>query len=51
MAVGDNYEKLAKLQAQLNQVTKELDDKTARWEYLSDTWIRVAGNPVEICYN
>ena len=33
---GDNYEKLAKLQAQLNQVTKELDDKTARWEYLSD---------------
>ncbi|MGL5104610.1 MAG: ABC transporter C-terminal domain-containing protein, partial [Limosilactobacillus fermentum] len=37
MAVnGDNYEKLAKLQAQLNQVTKELDDKTARWEYLSD---------------
>ena len=35
-ANGDNYEKLAKLQAQLNQVTKELDDKTARWEYLSD---------------
>lgn len=35
-ANGDNYGKLAKLQAQLNQVTKELDDKTARWEYLSD---------------
>nr|WP_054653046.1 ABC-F family ATP-binding cassette domain-containing protein [Limosilactobacillus equigenerosi] len=33
---GDNYEKLAKLQGQLNVVTKALDEKTARWEYLSE---------------
>lgn len=33
---GDNYEKLAKLQQELNQVNQELDEKTARWEYLSD---------------
>jgi ABC transport system ATP-binding/permease protein len=33
---GDNYEKLAELQAQLNQVNQEMDEKTVRWEYLSD---------------
>lgn len=33
---GDNYEKLAKLQKQLNDVQKQIDDKTARWEYLSN---------------
>lgn len=33
---GDNYEKLAKLQKQLNEVQKAIDDKTARWEYLSN---------------
>ncbi|WP_295731624.1 ABC-F family ATP-binding cassette domain-containing protein [uncultured Limosilactobacillus sp.] len=33
---GDNYEKLAKLQKQLNDIQKQIDDKTARWEYLSN---------------
>lgn len=33
---GDNYEKLAKLQKQLNDVQKQIDDKTKRWEYLSN---------------
>lgn len=33
---GDNYEKLARLQQELNEVVKTLDDKTARWEYLSE---------------
>lgn len=33
---GDNYEKLATLQKKLNQVKKEIDQKTARWEYLSN---------------
>ena len=33
---GDNYEKLAKLQKELNAVQKQIDDKTARWEYLSN---------------
>ena len=33
---GDNYEKLAKLQKQLNDVQKQIDDKTSRWEYLSN---------------
>lgn len=35
-ASGDNYEKLAKLQKQLNDVQKQIDDKTSRWEYLSN---------------
>ena len=35
-ASGDNYEKLAKLQKQLNDVTAKYDEKTARWEYLSE---------------
>lgn len=35
-ASGDNYEKLAKLQKQLNGVTAKYDEKTARWEYLSE---------------
>lgn len=35
-ASGDNYEKLAKLQKQLNEVTAKYDEKTARWEYLSE---------------
>lgn len=33
---GDNYEKLAKLQKQLNEVQQQIDEKTARWEYLSN---------------
>lgn len=33
---GDNYEKLARLQQELNEVVKELDEKTDRWEYLSE---------------
>lgn len=32
----DNYEKLARLQQELNEVVKTLDEKTARWEYLSE---------------
>lgn len=35
-ANGNNYEKLAKLQKQLNDVTAKYDEKTARWEYLSE---------------
>ena len=35
-ASGDNYEKLAKLQKQLNEVNTQYDEKTARWEYLSN---------------
>ncbi|WP_251546725.1 ABC-F family ATP-binding cassette domain-containing protein [Limosilactobacillus caecicola] len=35
-ASGDDYEKLAKLQKQLNDVQKQIDQKTARWEYLSN---------------
>ena len=31
-----NYEKLAKLQKQLNEVSAKYDEKTARWEYLSN---------------
>ena len=31
-----NYQKLAELQKKLDQVKKEIDDKTARWEYLSN---------------
>ena len=31
-----NYQKLAELQKELDQVKKEIDDKTARWEYLSN---------------
>lgn len=32
---GDNYVKLAKLQKKLNEVQKQVDEKTKRWEYLS----------------
>lgn len=35
-ANGDNYEKLAKLQQQLNEVQQQLARKTERWEYLSE---------------
>ncbi len=34
-ANGDNYEKLAELQKELDQVNAENDQKMARWEYLS----------------
>lgn len=34
-ANGDNYEKLAELQTELDQVNAENDQKMARWEYLS----------------
>lgn len=34
-ANGDNYEKLAELQKELDQVNAENDEKMARWEYLS----------------
>lgn len=34
-ANGDNYEKLAELQKELDQVKAENDQKMARWEYLS----------------
>lgn len=33
---GDNYEKLAKLQKQLNEVNAQYDEKMARWAYLSE---------------
>lgn len=33
---ADNYQKIAELQKQLDQVKQELDEKTARWEYLSN---------------
>lgn len=33
---GDNYEKLATLQKKLNEVKQQIDDKTERWEYLSN---------------
>lgn len=33
---GANYQKLAQLQQELNQVNQDLAQKTARWEYLSD---------------
>lgn len=35
-ANGNNYEKLANLQKQLNKVQKTIQEKTDRWEYLSD---------------
>lgn len=35
-AAASDYTKLAELQKQLNQVQKQLDEKTARWEYLSN---------------
>ena len=34
-ANGDNYEKLAELQKELDEVNAENDRKMARWEYLS----------------
>lgn len=33
---GDDYDKLAQLQSQLDDVKKEIDQKTARWDYLSN---------------
>ena len=33
---SDNYQKLAELQKKLDQVKKDIDEKTARWEYLSN---------------
>lgn len=33
---GSNYDKLAKLQAQLSQLDEDIDTKTTRWEYLSE---------------
>lgn len=33
---GDNYDKLAKLQSQLDDVKSQIDQKTARWDYLSN---------------
>lgn len=35
-AAASDYTKLADLQKQLNQVQKQIDDKTARWEYLAN---------------
>lgn len=35
-AAASNYPKLAELQKQLTAVKKQIDDKTARWEYLSN---------------
>lgn len=35
-ANGANYDKLADLQAQLDDLDHQLDDKMARWEYLSE---------------
>jgi len=35
-ANGDNYDKLADLQAKLDDLDHQLDDKMARWEYLSE---------------
>lgn len=33
---GSDYDKLAKLQAQLSQLDEDIETKTTRWEYLSD---------------
>ena len=33
---ADNYQKLAGLQKKLDEVKQQLDEKTARWEYLSN---------------
>ena len=33
---AENYQKLAELQKKLDQVKQQLDEKTARWEYLSN---------------
>ncbi|PTM22428.1 multidrug ABC transporter ATP-binding protein [Lactobacillus sp. PFC-70] len=35
-ANGDNYDKLADLQSQLDDLDQQLDTKVARWEYLSE---------------
>lgn len=35
-AAASDYTKLADLQKQLNEVQKQIDEKTARWEYLSN---------------
>lgn len=35
-AAASDYTKLADLQKQLNAVQKQIDEKTARWEYLSN---------------
>lgn len=36
LANGDQYDKLAKLQAELESLDQQIDDKTQRWEYLSE---------------
>lgn len=36
VAAASDYTKLADLQKQLNEVQKQIDEKTARWEYLSN---------------
>lgn len=33
---GDQYDKLAKLQVELESLDQQIDDKTERWEYLSE---------------
>ena len=33
---ASDYTKLADLQKQLNKVQKQIDEKTAHWEYLSN---------------
>ncbi|KRM11541.1 ABC-F family ATP-binding cassette domain-containing protein [Paucilactobacillus suebicus] len=33
---GDDYDKLAKLQQRLEELDKSIDEKTERWEYLSE---------------
>ena len=35
-AAANDYPKLAALQKELNEVQQEVDEKTARWEYLSN---------------
>lgn len=35
-AAASDYTKLADLQKQLNAVQKQIDEKTTRWEYLSN---------------
>ena len=35
-AAANDYPKLAAFQKELNEVQQEVDEKTARWEYLSN---------------
>ena len=32
---ASDYTKIVKLQKQLNEIQEKIDEKTARWEYLS----------------